>query len=288
MVIGDDPPLDPLNPLKPLDPLKAVGSVDPVKGVDPVKSVDPVAPVTPPKVTTPTVKPPSTMAPAAAMALPAFYGGAQESGRLAPQMLESKVTQGYVDPLAQVRQAQEQFERDAMMQNIDPRLMQILSERMGAPQGGLDQAANEQPYYSYGQEDSIDDILGGSFPEAVNYANGGYVQPLQAKEGGMALPLLAKAGGLPTHKGREDFKDGKHVAGEGDGQSDDIPAWLADGEFVFPADVVSALGNGSTKAGTDKLYEMMHNIRERARSKGPKDLPPPALKSPLDYLKSKR
>jgi hypothetical protein len=223
-----------------------------------------------------------------AAALPAFFGGSPEMGRLAPQMLESKVTQGYVDPLAQVRQAQEQFERDAMMQNIDPRLMQILSERMGAPQGGLGQAANEQPYYSYGQEDSIDDIMGGSLPEAVNYAKGGYVEPLQAKEGGMALPLLAKAGGLPTHKGREDFKDGKHVAGEGDGQSDDIPAWLADGEFVFPADVVSALGNGSTKAGTDKLYEMMHNIRKRARSKGPKDLPPAALKSPLDYLKSKR
>jgi hypothetical protein len=54
---------------------------------------------------------------------------------------------------------------------------------------------------------------------------------------------------------------------------------------VFSADVVAALGNGSTKAGTDKLYEMMHAIRERARSTGPKDLPPPALKSPLDYLK---
>jgi flavodoxin len=105
----------------------------------------------------------------------------------------------------------------------------------------------------------------------------------------MALPLLAKAGGALGHyKGRENFKEGKHVAGEGDGQSDDIPAWLADGEFVFPADVVSALGNGSTKAGTDKLYEMMHGIRDRARSKGPKDLPPPALKSPLDYLKSSK
>jgi flavodoxin len=104
----------------------------------------------------------------------------------------------------------------------------------------------------------------------------------------MTLPLLAAKGGLPNmHKGREDFRDGKHVAGEGDGQSDDIPAMLADGEFVFPADVVSALGNGSTKAGTDKLYEMMHSIRDRARSKGRKELPPPALKSPLDYLKKR-
>jgi hypothetical protein len=102
----------------------------------------------------------------------------------------------------------------------------------------------------------------------------------------MALPLLAKSGGALGHyKGRENFKEGKHVAGEGDGQSDDIPAWLADSEFVLPADVVAALGNGSTKAGTDKLYEMMYSIRERARSTGPKDLPPPALKSPLDYMK---
>jgi hypothetical protein len=265
----------------------------------PEPEVTPPEPKVTPPTTTPTTTTTTTTKPATpkvstpsgasmAAALPAFFGGGQEMSRLAPQMLEAKVTQGYVDPLARLRQAQEQFERDAMIQNLDPRLMQILSERMGAPQGGLGQAANEQPYYSYGQEDSIDDILSGSLPEAVNYAKGGYVEPLQVKEGGMALPILAKEGGLPTHKGRENFKDGKHVAGEGDGQSDDIPAWLADGEFVFPADVVSALGNGSTKAGTDKLYEMMHGIRERARSKGPKDLPPPALKSPLDYLKSKR
>ena len=166
-----------------------------------------------------------------------------------------------------------------MMQNIDPRLMQLLAERTGIQQ----EAPAERNFYTYGEEEDIGDILG-----SRQYAQGGYVAPLMAT-GGMTLPLMAKEGGLPSHKGgREDFKGGKHVAGEGDGQSDDIPAWLADGEFVFPADVVSALGNGSTKAGTDKLYEMMHAIRDRARSKGPKDLPPPALKSPLDYLKSKK
>jgi hypothetical protein len=150
--------------------------------------------------------------------------------------------------------------------------------------GEPDVPASEGKYYSYGSEDSIDDILGG---RAANYKEGGFVEPLKASGGSMALPLLAKSGGALGHySGRENFKEGKHVAGKGDGQSDDIPAWLADGEFVFPADVVSALGNGSTKAGTDKLYEMMHSIRDRARSKGPKDLPPPALKSPLDYLKS--
>ena len=65
---------------------------------------------------------------------------------------------------------------------------------------------------------------------------------------------------------------GKLLEGEGDGMSDDIPAVirgkgvqraaLADGEFVVPADVVSHLGNGSTKAGAKKLYAMMDRIRE--------------------------
>ncbi len=223
---------------------------------------------------------------------------------LNPASLYSRETQKAIDPLARVKEAQAELEREAMIQNVDPRLMQILQQRSDPQQqskqfdedigalakllGGKSDApsSNASDYYSYGSEDSIDDILGG---RAANYKEGGYVEPLKASGGSMALPLLAKSGGALGHyKGRENFKEGKHVAGEGDGQSDDIPAWLADGEFVFPADVVSALGNGSTKAGTDKLYEMMHSIRDRARSKGPKDLPPPALKSPLDYLKSSK
>jgi hypothetical protein len=220
-----------------------------------------------------------------------------------PASLRSKVTEGAIDPLARVKAAQAELERDVMMNQMDPRFLAVIQQRMNPQQqtgqidsdvgalerllrGESEAPSNEGRYYSYGSEDSIDDILGG---KAANYKEGGFVEPLKASGGSMALPLLVKSGGALGHyKGRENFKEGKHVAGEGDGQSDDIPAWLADGEFVFPADVVSALGNGSTKAGTDKLYEMMHNIRERARSKGPKDLPPPALKSPLDYLKSSK
>jgi hypothetical protein len=124
-------------------------------------------------------------------------------------------------------------------------------------------------------------------------------QMLYSKAGGLATPLFAGGGqtrygryaggglNLVEHSGkaRIDFRTGDAVTGPGDGQSDDIPAMLADGEFVFPADVVAALGNGSTKAGSDKLYDMMHSIRAYHRSAKPEDLPPPAKKSPLDYLK---
>ena len=77
---------------------------------------------------------------------------------------------------------------------------------------------------------------------------------------------------------------GKYVEGKGDGTSDDISAMLANGEYVFSADVVSALGNGSNKAGADRLGEMVEAIRARARSSEPDKLPPDA-KSPLEYLK---
>jgi len=264
---------------------------------------------TPTSTGTPTVKAtPTAKLSGSGAAIAGGVMGLPSTFDIDPAMLGSKVTQGKIDPLARVREAQAELERDIMMSQIDPRLMSVMQQRMDPNQqakqldqdvGALakmlrgespnpsapDVPANEGKYYAYGAEDSIDDILGG---KAVNYKAGGFVEPLKAS-GGMVLPLLAKSGGaLGKYNGREDFKGGKHVAGEGDGQSDDIPAWLADGEFVFPADVVSALGNGSTKAGTDKLYEMMHGIRDRARSKGPKDLPPPALKSALDYLKSSK
>ena len=58
--------------------------------------------------------------------------------------------------------------------------------------------------------------------------------------------------------------------GAGDGMDDMIPATLegeqdvvlSDGEFIVPADVVSGLGNGSSDAGADALYEMMDRVRE--------------------------
>ena len=65
------------------------------------------------------------------------------------------------------------------------------------------------------------------------------------------------------------YADGGYLDGKGDGMSDSIPATiegkqparLADGEFVVPADVVSHLGNGSSKAGSKRLYAMLDKVR---------------------------
>jgi hypothetical protein len=65
------------------------------------------------------------------------------------------------------------------------------------------------------------------------------------------------------------YAHGGYLDGQGDGMSDSIPATiegkqparLADGEFVVPADVVSHLGNGSSKAGSKRLYAMLDKVR---------------------------
>ena len=91
---------------------------------------------------------------------------------------------------------------------------------------------------------------------------------------GGVVPRM-RSGGLPPVG--QYAAGGKLLTGPGDGMSDDIvaniegrqEARLADGEFVVPADVVSHLGNGSTKAGANKLYTMMDKVR-KARTGNPR------------------
>jgi hypothetical protein len=63
-----------------------------------------------------------------------------------------------------------------------------------------------------------------------------------------------------------------------------VPAKIADGEYVFPAAFVTAIGGGSNKVGSQRLDEMREKIRAHKRS-APTSKIPPKAKSPLDYLK---
>ena len=64
--------------------------------------------------------------------------------------------------------------------------------------------------------------------------------------------------------------DGRFVQGPGGGLDDLVPttiegreaAALSDGEIVIPADVVSMLGDGSSNAGSQRLYELIRMIRQ--------------------------
>jgi len=86
-------------------------------------------------------------------------------------------------------------------------------------------------------------------------------------EGG--LLALLKGGSQPKSNNR--YFEGM-VDGKGDGMSDEVAfkvegdpkiknALLSRDEYVIAADVVSALGNGSSDAGAEKLDEFMKDVR---------------------------
>jgi hypothetical protein len=56
---------------------------------------------------------------------------------------------------------------------------------------------------------------------------------------------------------------GYYAGGRGTGQSDDIPAMLHDGDYVIDAEAVSALGDGSSKAGNEVLMSFMKQVPHR-------------------------
>lgn len=130
-------------------------------------------------------------------------------------------------------------------------------------------------YFTYGMPQDPLEVLGVKQPQQRSEGGG-----LKMKQGGLPHPTA----GVPIVQGRQDYRQGAAVSGEGDGQSDDIPAMLADGEYVFDSDVVAALGNGSNKAGAEVLDKFREAIRSHKRS-APIGKIPPKAKSPLAYLK---
>ena len=113
-------------------------------------------------------------------------------------------------------------------------------------------------------------------------------QGMMPQQQGMPPPMrrggLPHASNVPITQGRMDFRRGSAVHGAGDGQSDDIPAMLADGEYVIDAETVAQIGNGSTKAGAQALDKFREGIRAHKRS-APINKIPPKTKALTSYLK---
>lgn len=143
--------------------------------------------------------------------------------------------------------------QSSMYAGLDPKLVNILSQR--AAHGGQIHPRLQQVLSDRGYE----------------------INPVDE-----ANPVEMVAGPENRYYARH-AKRGFAVNGKGTGQSDDIPTMLADGEYVFDSDTVSALGDGSSKAGAAALDKMREEIRKHKRS-APVDKIPPKAKSPLDYL----
>jgi hypothetical protein len=197
-------------------------------------------------------------------------------GNLTATMLAGAPTQEGRRMLQQLKQLYPQ------LSTIDPHLLQTLSSRAGAGSGG---GALSTPAPGYpDQASGKTSFAQSSMPANFNALNASGLQAL----GGASNPNIAGyADGGDVHI--PEFKTGTtghYVQGRGDGQSDEIPAMLANGEYVFDADTVAALGNGSNEAGARALDKMREAIRKHKRS-APHTKIPPKAKSPLEYLKGK-
>lgn len=77
----------------------------------------------------------------------------------------------------------------------------------------------------------------------------------------------------------------RFVRGGGTGRSDEISAKLSDGEYVIDAETVAMLGDGSSKAGAQRLDQMRESVRQHKGKALAKGKFSPDAKSPLTYLK---
>jgi hypothetical protein len=146
--------------------------------------------------------------------------------------------------------------------NTISNLMPLAAAGMGI--AGLSGAfSTEQPQLPPGYEDFMNapgQRLLEQYPERYGLSFGGVNTMSQTAPYQMYRPYGAATGGSTSDFPR---KNG-HINGPGTGTSDDIPAMLSDGEFVFTAKAVRNMGNGSRRKGAKKMYALMKKLEGRA------------------------
>lgn len=103
-------------------------------------------------------------------------------------------------------------------------------------------------------------------PGGITQSPGGVAQPYNVA-GLYGVPLIYGPDGRPQRlaKGGQPQptyfprKNGP-INGPGTGTSDDIPAMLSDGEFVFTAKAVRNAGGGSRRKGAARMYKLMKKL----------------------------
>lgn len=99
----------------------------------------------------------------------------------------------------------------------------------------------------------------------------------------------AQGGALRSLSGFDtENTESRHVQGPGSGRSDSVPASLSNGEYVFTAEDVALLGDGSNEAGAERLDEWREALRRHKGSALARGKISPDAKAPMEYLRSER
>ncbi len=141
------------------------------------------------------------------------------------------------------------------------------------PASALDISSPGSTFGEFGYGD-LGDKTSGSMDIGMNDASPGATKGGESAKGAESAPDPESpnsfAAGGPVGGALVELAGGGKVAmGPGGGLDDLIPtsiqgrqaARLSDGEFVIPADVVSMMGDGSTRAGSQRLYDLVKGVR---------------------------
>jgi hypothetical protein len=115
-------------------------------------------------------------------------------------------------------------------QSPGQRLLELYPERYKLSWGGVDTLSTVSP------------------PSYTNYASS----------------YKAAQGSGPSGVAQEFPRMNGPIDGPGTGTSDDVPAMLSDGEFVFTAKAVRNMGQGSRRKGAKKMYALMKKLEGAA------------------------
>lgn len=133
------------------------------------------------------------------------------------------------------------------------------------------------------QQDGV--MYAGGTPNFNEAAQSGGLMQTQMPTQPYPKPLIQMArGGLAGLATPSLNMPGRYARGGGSGRSDQIDAKVSPGEYIFDAESVSMLGDGSNRHGADLLDGMRRQIRQhKGRSLSRGEISPDA-KSPLEYL----
>lgn len=181
--------------------------------------------------------------------VPASSGSIQGgmSGSYGMNVVEEAAKPGFLERFGLINPAGETFfDKYAPLLTLGQLGATVAAAALGEDQAKLLYDPTKNPYLASGREDEQD-----------FYANINPYYSAATEAAGM------KRGGVM------DFpeKDGM-IDGPGNGQSDDIPAMLSDGEFVMTKQAVMAAGDGDREKGTKKMYEMMYSLQDKAENMG--------------------
>lgn len=229
--------------------------------------------------------------PTTSMGKPGFTGSEVNMGYTPPTPTTSMGTEGFQGAQSSpwnLKNAMLGMSALSMLQDAPPDVQQAINtlspeqkKYFALPSVAWDWTRMQQDANKSGM--SLAQFMSQNWPQITGYSQGSQNANPSAMSGAYNQPtVVRKARGGPLSQ------IAYMAQGSGTGRADTIDAKLSDGEYVMDAETVALLGDGSNKAGAQRLDGMREAIRAHKGKTLAKGKFSPNAKSPLAYLKGAR